>query len=497
MFLSRTLRIIWLLVRFAFELRLSRSRSRKEQLYRRQAIRYRKLASRLGGLPIKVGQFMSTRIDILPKPYTEELAKLQDEVTAVPFDQILPVIEADLGPVKDHFSHFNPEPIGAASLAQVYEARLFEGTEVAVKVLRPKIDKQIRADLKALKLLVGYLARYSSVREQFDFRAVYSDFLQTLGEELDLRVEADHLREFRNNFSTHPKIYIPQIHDDLVSQKVLVMERVYGCKINDLTKLDEMGVEPQQIARTLLDSYIKQVVDFGFFHADPHPGNLLVGPDKRLIFLDFGMMGRIKPEQKPAFKKGLKGLVRNEPPVIVEALVDLGFVLPHADLGAIEEGVRILMTHFSSGGIKALSTQEAMRLMEEMSQFFLDQPIQIPSNFTFLGRSVGILLGLMENLAPEIDIVDLIRQAAGASQEGTKEGLNFIREEIEDWLKTALYLPRSIQNISEALNTGRLKADVDLSQLSQELGRLSRSVARTNRLLLLLSFLALYLLFRG
>ena len=508
MFLTRTLRLIGLCLRFATELYLlhktghrsrgQRARLRREKLYRSQAIRYRQLAATLGGLPIKVGQFLSTRIDVMPKPYIDELAKLQDTVVPVPFTQIQAVLIEELGPLDKYFSHFNPEPIGAASLAQVYAARLIDGTEVAVKILRPQIEQQIQADLRALKLLVGYLAKYSFLADRIDFWAVYTEFLETLNQELDLSVEAAHLSEFRQNFSASPQVYVPWVRPDLTRRKVLVMERINGVKITDLTQLQELEVDPNQIAEVLLNSYIKQIVDYGFFHADPHPGNLLVDKEKRLVYIDFGMMGRIKPEQKPVFLKGLSGLVRNDTEVIVTALIDLGFILPHADLATIERGVALLMEHFSSTQIRGLSTQEALWLMEEMSAFIWEQPIQVPANFTFLGRAVGIILGLLETLAPDLNILDLIRTAAGADSAKNKEkSWQFIVSETTNWLKDAFFLPTSVKNIATAINTGKIQAQVDLTQISTELTHISRQLARLTRLLFLLIALMFYFWFKA
>ncbi len=503
MFFTRTLQLIGLCFRFAIELYLlhkterglkgHRANRRREKLYRSQAIRYRKIATNLGGLPIKVGQFLSTRIDVLPKPYIEELTKLQDTVVPVPFTQIQAVLIEELGPLDKHFSHFNPEPIGAASLAQVYAARLIDGTEVAVKVLRPQIEEQIKADLRALKLLVGYLAKYSFLAERIDLWAVYAEFLETLNQELDLTTEAAHLTKFRQNFSGNPQVYIPWIYPDLTRRKVLVMEKIDGVKITNLTQLQKLGVNPNQIAEVLLNSYIKQIVDYGFFHADPHPGNLLVDKEKRLVYIDFGMMGRIKPEQKPIFLKGLSGLVRNDTKVIVTALIDLGFILPHADLAAIERGVALLMDHFSSTQIRGLSTQEALWLMEEMSTFIWEQPIQVPTNFTFLGRAIGIILGLLETLAPDLNILDLIRAAAGAdSAKNEEKNWQFIISEATNWLKDAFFLPTSVKNMATAITAGKIQAQVDLTQINTELTYISRQLARLTRLLFLLIILMFY-----
>ncbi len=501
--LLRSARLILMLLRFAFELYwLKRikghdpaAQARREQVYRSQAHHFRKVATSLGGLPIKVGQFLSTRVDVLPKPYTEELAKLQDEVTPVPFEQIREVLEAELGPLAKHFSQINPDPLGAASLAQVYEAILNDGTEVAVKVLRPKIHQQVQADLRALRILIWYLDRYSSLRRQMNFRLLYQEFLHTLSREMDLEAEADNLRRFRDNFKTHPRIYVPWVHDVLVSQRVLVMEKITGVKLTDLPGLQKLGADPRQLADLLLSSFIQQVVEDGFFHADPHPGNLLVDDQKRLVYLDFGMMGEIPPESRPIFRAGLGGILRNEPKTMVTALVDLGFVLPHADLRSIEKGVVMLLDAFAAGGMKGLSTNEAMRLMEEMSRFFLNQPIQVPANFTFLGRAVGIILGLLETLAPEINVVDLLKEAVSDNKTVQDEGIDFILAEAKEWLKAALGLPQAIQTIASSLAAGEI-IEVDLAPITAELTQLSAKVSRLSWLVFFLGLILLALIIR-
>lgn len=503
MLVLRSAKLILMLARFALELFWLRrftgegpaTEARRERVYRSQAIRFRQVATSLGGLPIKVGQFLSTRVDVLPKPYTEELALLQDEVAPVPFAQIREVLEAELGPLANHFAEINPNPLGTASLAQVYEARLTDGSEVAVKVLRPQIHRQVQADLRALRLLIWYLDRYSSLRRQMNFRLLYQEFLQTLSREMYLEAEAANLRRFRENFKTQPRIYVPWVHDVLVTPRVLVMEKITGVKITDLPALRNLGADPRELADLLLSSFIQQVVEDGFFHADPHPGNLFVDAHKRLVYLDFGMMGEIPPESRPIFRAGLGGIIRNDPKTLVTALVDLGFVLPHADLRSIEKGVAMLLDAFAQGGMKGLSTSEAMRLMEEMSRFFLNQPIQVPANFTFLGRAVGIVLGLLETLAPEINIADLLREAVGESKSVQDEGLDFFFTEAKAWLKAAFQLPHALQTIASALRAGELM-EIDLAPVTAEIRRLSTKVSRLSWLVSLLVLILIVLMLR-
>lgn len=505
MFFTRTLRLLWLFARIALALFLlhrkgtgaKAARFKRDIVYRKQAIRFRETAARLGGLPIKVGQFLSTRVDVLPRAATDELAKLQDKVAPVPFAEIKTILRQELGKWEEHFRELNPKPLGSASLAQVHAGMLTDGTPVAVKILRPGIERQVQADLLALKVLIGFLRHFRTLQEQVDLTALYQEFTRTLRDELNLVTEGEHLAEFRKNFAASKEVYIPWHLPDLTTKRILVMEKIDGIKITEIAEMRQQGINPKKIADVLLDSYVQQVVDDGFFHADPHPGNLLVDKEGRLVYLDFGMVGRIKDEQKPVFKKGLSSILHGDSELLTQVLVELGFVLPHADLRSIRQGVDLLLSHLAKSGLHDLSTQEAMRLMDEMSQFFLNQPIQVPTDFTFLGRAVGLLLGLLETLAPDINVLDLMQAAARRKETPSLDrDYEFILSELRDYLATILSLPRSLRSIASTLEQGRIPPEIDTFELSAQLDRLTDQLKRLTRLVLVVGAIALYLLFR-
>lgn len=268
-------------------------------------------ATDMGGVIIKVGQFLSTRVDLLPNEYIEELALLQDEVPPVPFDEIRNVIEHDFGrPVEQVFARFEPTPLAAASLGQAHVALLWGGQNVVVKVKRPRIADIVEADLSSLKFVVGQLNHWRAIRRRVDLVGVMSEFTTTLREELDYIAEAHHAERIAISFAREDRIRIPRIYWSHVRPSVVTLEYTPGIKITDYDKLDDAAISRAQLAELLLQTYLQMILVDGFFHADPHPGNVFAAPGPTLILVDFGMVGRITPRMTEAIRVLFMGIVR-------------------------------------------------------------------------------------------------------------------------------------------------------------------------------------------
>ncbi|MDX1614963.1 MAG: AarF/UbiB family protein, partial [Candidatus Promineifilaceae bacterium] len=357
-------RIIWwdlLLARiFLFRARVRGSRPER---FRRLARRFRDLAVEMGGVMIKLGQFFSSRVDVLPPEITEELAGLQDEVPPVPMVAIQEVLAAELGDVSRHFDVFETEPLAAASLGQAHRARLATlagasdgspnsnresvGPMVIVKVQRPNIEDTVRTDLAALNVVARWVMRYPPIRRRADVPALMDEFAATLWEELDYELEADNAEHFGRLFSDDPNVVVPAVHREHSTGRVLVLQDVTGIKITDFEALDRAGIDRSQVAMRLLDAYFRMIFKEGFFHADPHPGNLFVlpvlgrgggdGQPFRLAFVDFGMVGHIEELMGENLRKVLVSVTQRDARSLTEAYDDLGFFLPNADLERITE----------------------------------------------------------------------------------------------------------------------------------------------------------------
>ncbi|HEY43669.1 MAG TPA: AarF/ABC1/UbiB kinase family protein, partial [Anaerolineae bacterium] len=283
------------------------SRRTAPRRYRNAAIRFRALATRLGGVWIKVGQFLSARLDILPETITSELAGLQDEVDPESFEAMRNMVEGEFGvPLDERFAFFDPHPLASASLGQVHRATLPGGEAVVVKIQRPDIHDLIQVDLAALTRVIGWLKHYPPITRRANLDALMAEFSRTLWEEVDYLAEADNARRFGEMFRDNPEVRIPDVYEAHTTVRVLTLEDVYFTKITDYAAVEALGVDLVEVAERLVRTYLWQIFVVGFFHADPHPGNLFVEslePDGwRLVFVDFGMVGQITPEMKQGMR---------------------------------------------------------------------------------------------------------------------------------------------------------------------------------------------------
>jgi len=382
--------------------------------YRRAAERFRALATQLGGVWIKVGQFLSARLDVLPEAVTSELANLQDEVAPEPLDTMLQVLAEAFGASqKELFDWFDPAPLASASLGQVHQARLPGGETVVVKIQRPNIHKLIQVDLAALRRVIGWLKRYRPITRRVDLDALFAEFSRTLWEEVDYLAEAENARRFMAMYADNPEVRIPHVYENLTTKRVLTLEDVYFIKITDYTAIDQAHIEREEVADRLFRTYLQQIFIEGFFHADPHPGNLFVEPLEtggwRLVFVDFGMVGEVTP----GLKRGLSDLViavgTRDPDRMMSAYQGMGVILPGADLERLHQAETALFNSLWGKSMRDLiqtHPQEMRRFASEFRDLLYEMPFQLPANLLFLGRCVAILSGMCTGLDPEFNLFE-------------------------------------------------------------------------------------------
>ncbi len=385
------------------------------------AAEFRGFAVSMGGVMIKLGQFISTRMDILPPEIIHELEGLQDEVPSVPFPKILKVIEAELGPIAHRFQWFNETPVAAASLGQVHRAQLLTGERVVVKVQRPGIDKIVYTDLAALEIVAHVAMWFRFVNRRADTRALIKEFGRVLLEELSYEHEARNAQRFAAMFADDLGVYIPAVYAQHSTNRVLTMEDVTSIKINDHAAIEAAGISRKAVAARLMDTYLKQIFDERFFHADPHPGNLFVyplpvedphadfGPDGRpfyVIFVDFGMTGQLTEAIAAGLINTLAAVVRRDARQLVRSYADLGFLLPSADLDRLEEATVAAFNRvwgLSMSEIRDMDMDEMVEIGKEFSDLLYDMPFYLPQDFVYLSRAIGILSGMCTSLDPEFN----------------------------------------------------------------------------------------------
>jgi len=430
-------------------------------------VAFRKTAVQLGVLMIKLGQFLSSRADLLPQRALDVLSSLQDEVPPAPFSHVVSVIESELHrPVGDLFTSLESEATAAASLGQVHRAVLAgSGEVVAVKVQRPNIQRLVNMDLSTIRFVIWVISRFVNTNEFIDLMAFYREFKRTIFEEIDYVREAANARRFAEIFKDRPGIVIPKVVDGYISRRVLVLEWVDGIKVNDYAQLEAAGISRFAVAKRTVEAYFYQFFEVGFFHADPHPGNIFVQPglsptEPTVAFVDFGMVGALTRTTKQGLRDLFLGFVVNNPHAMVAALAHLGFIGEGANLAAIERGVALMMDQYHGMTLGEARDLNVRDVAVEVEDLFYRQPFRIPAQFAFAGRAIGTLSGLATGLAPEFNLVSVAvpyaQKFLGLNRDGASQTAQQLLTQMLDAGRTLLTLPMALERVLARIEAGQL-----------------------------------------
>ena len=375
--------------------------------------RYRKNARKvlgtfisLGPVYIKLGQWLSSRADILPQPYLEELSKLQDQVPAAPFDQVKPIIENDIGQINEKFDNINPVPISGASLGQVYRGSI-SGHQIVVKVKRPGIEKIVKEDLEVLKKILPLALRFVDPNLRFSAKAMLSQFIETIHEEMDYTNESKNLKQIKHDLKKNTKVIIPSVYDDYSSENILTMEYIPGIKITNVKVLDEKGIDRQKLVVDVHKVFFTMLLRYSLFHADPHPGNISVSDDGKLILYDYGMVGRLNNETRMRLIRLYLALVEKDPPRTVNAMNDLGMLTPDFNRSVIEKGIELTVQAMHGRKPEEMEVQSLMELANRtMSKF----PFVLPKNLALYMRMASIIEGIYKQHKVEFKFVKVLKE---------------------------------------------------------------------------------------
>ena len=360
----------------------------------------------LGPVYIKLGQWLSSRADILPQPYLEELAKLQDSVPAAPFDQVKPIIEKDLGPINEKFDEINPESISGASLGQVYLGSI-SGQQVAIKVKRPGIEKIVAKDLKVLKKILPLALRFVDSNLRYSAEAMLSQFIESIHEEMDYTIESENLKKIKKDMETNHKVIIPTVFDDFSSKNVLTMEYLPGIKVTNVRALNEKGIDREQLVIEVHKVFFTMLLKYSVFHADPHPGNISVTDDGKLILYDFGMVGRINNETRLKLIRLYLALVEKNPSRVVNAMIDLRMLTPGYNRMVIEKGIELSIRAMHGNKPDEMEVQSLMELANQtMSKF----PFVLPKNLALYMRMASIIEGIYKTHDVDFKFVKVLKK---------------------------------------------------------------------------------------
>jgi predicted unusual protein kinase regulating ubiquinone biosynthesis (AarF/ABC1/UbiB family) len=473
------------------------ARSSRIRRWRAHSQRYRSLAVEYGGVLIKLGQFLSIRVDILPSEVTAELRGLQDEVPSESFEDVRAVVEGEFKrPMGEVFALFNPVPEAAASLAQVHRATLRGGEEVVVKVQRPHIELLVETDLAAIRLAANWLKLYRPVGKHVDLDRLYEEFSLTTRIELDFVQEGRNADRFATDFAHDMGVYIADVFWEYTTRRVLTLENVASIKIDDLLAIEAAGISRARVARKLYDTYLEQIFVHSFVHADPHPGNLFIHPldsppdaadgiDKPflLIFVDFGMVAVIPESLRDSLRDVAIAVGTRDAHRLVQSYYDAGVLLPSADRRRIEELHEVLFARFGGatmGQLTGVAMQQAPFLMREYRDLLFEMPFQFPTDILFAIRAVAILSGMATTLDATFDPwAATLPFAERLAADQLARNWRTVIDELGAIAQLALRLPGRLDRFLTQAERGELVQQTSLApDASRAIKRLERSVDR-------------------
>nr|WP_230968023.1 AarF/ABC1/UbiB kinase family protein [Nostoc sp. WHI] len=402
---GRLLRIIWSFAGFILSLKWDEWQDKVEQNKAKRAIQLRELLTRLGPTFIKVGQALSTRPDLIRKDFLQELVKLQDQLPA--FDNAIAyqIIETELdSPIHENFSELSPNPVAAASLGQVYRGRLISGEEVAVKVQRPNLRPILTRDLYLLRWAASWVAPWLPLNLGHDLTLIVDEFGTKLFEEIDYINEGRNAEKFASNFRNDPQVKVPGIYWRYTNTHVLTLEWIDGFKLTDTKRIREAGLDPETIIQIGVTSGLQQLLEHGFFHADPHPGNLFAVPDGRMAYIDFGMMDQLEETTKETLVDALVHLVNKDFTDLAEDFVKLGFLTPDTDICPIVPALEAVLGNAIGKNVKNFNFKT---ITDEFSELMYEYPFRVPAKFALIIRSLVTQEGIALSLNPDFKIVEV------------------------------------------------------------------------------------------
>ncbi len=436
--------------------------------------RIRMALEELGPTFIKLGQIMSNRPDLLSPELIRELEKLQTRVPPFPYDEAKKLIETELGnPLRTIFARFDREPVASASVAQAHKARLKSGEEVIVKVQRPNIEETINTDIEILVRLAGIFERLILQAETLDTVSILKEFGKSLNREIDFINEAMHIEKFAANFQGESSLVVPAVFREYSSKRVLTMEFIDGIHVSELERLHRKGIDTKKIADTGTRLVLEQIFEHGFFHADPHPGNVMVLDDGRICFLDFGMMGMILPKHRSYLSNIMVGIVNQDAGGITKSLIDFSRSENIENVENLEYEIFVLSEQYSHLPLKDINMGD---LLPKMLSIILDYDLRLPANIFMLTKALITIEGVGRRLDPEYDLMShiepfakqLIRRRFKADR--LKKDALSAAVRMRDLLAD---LPDDAKEIINVLKSGKTKIDFERGGLHQVFRRIS------------------------
>jgi predicted unusual protein kinase regulating ubiquinone biosynthesis (AarF/ABC1/UbiB family) len=401
----RAIAVVWLFGNFTLHLYWDKINKQELANQPQRAREVRKIITALGPAYIKVGQALSTRPDLIRKDYLDELTKLQDQLPPFPNHIAFNIIESGLGrSVSEVYREFSSEPVAAASLGQVYKAVLYSGETVAVKVQRPNLRPQLSLDLYLMRLLAGWIEPWLPLNLGHDLRLIVDEFGLKLFEEIDYLNEAQNAEKFAANFAGDPEVKVPVIYHQYCNNCVLTLEWIDGIKLTDRSELEAAGLDADNLVRIGVTSGLRQLLEYGFFHADPHPGNLFATLDGRMAYIDFGMMDQLSESMKETIASAVVQLINRDYEGLAQDFVNLGFLTPDTNIQPIIPALESVLGNAIGESVGDFNFKT---ITDEFSELMYEYPFRLPAKFALIIRSLVTQEGLALSLNPDFKIVEV------------------------------------------------------------------------------------------
>ena len=469
--------------------RLLLRQGNKEVLEKTYAERIRLFIESMGTTFIKLGQIASTRGDLLPPELIKELEKLQSHVAPFPAEVARYTIEESLGASIDEiFMIFDDEPVGSASIGQVHRAMLHSGEDVAVKVQRPNIEGTVRTDLEILRHLANLLEANLEWAKNYQVTDMIDEFSFALLNELDYTIEARNVERIGKTHANDPNVKIPNIFWDYTTKNVMVMDFIKGIPVNHFDTLDELNIDRSKLAETLAKAIFKQIFEDGYFHGDPHPGNVSVLEDGTLVFLDFGMIGRLTSDLKTNFGSLLISLMKKDASGVVKAIVKMGVVPADVSMKQLNREAEIMRDKYYDVPLSKLNFSDAVNDLFSISNKY---KIRLPQDFTILAKTLLTLEGVVSKLDPDFSIMDVAEPFGKSLLFDRYNPKNVIENQIDDAQQIASELrdvTANVHQFSKGLKNSNLPIEIDLKGRTQFSKHLDRVINRLSFSIVLLAF---------
>lgn len=447
--------------------------------------RLRKAFSELGPTFIKLAQVLSSRPDLITLEYAAELKKLQDKVPAFSVQDVKRIIEEEIKlPLDRIFGSFDEVPVAAASIAQVHYATLIEGLDVVVKVQRPDIREQIESDIKILSAIARLLEKHVPESKFFNPTGIIEEFSKTVRKELDFAEEARSVCRFRRNFQTTPEVYVPAVYHDFVTERVIVLERIDGVRIDDISAIDKMGLDRRLIAKTGVNAYFKQILEDGFFHADPHSGNILVRPDGTIAFLDFGIMGRVTDDLKEAIAKMFLALIEKDFDRLIDQYAEMGIIHEEVDMDVFRKEFKAdladLLEPLYGATIKEVNFAKYLDIVTHLA---IKHNLKTPSDLLLINKAIIIVDNLGRQLDPNFDFFAAAEPYANKFVSNTINPSRLLRKarnSISDMSDAVFIIPKQLRLLMKKVLKDELQIKmhhVNLPEFIKDMDKASNRIS--------------------